>query len=236
MDENTKTKWFDNPDILTTVIILLSASIVLLSQAMAVNSDVTGFLMLRNLFNHNFTYIAAIIYFALLKTKIGRRNFNLITVFYIILYVLNTVASIFTIFQSFTVPSILSFVLNFLILGYMCYTFLPDTRLWKDLNLDKLPFDEIKNDWYFYIICIVSLVLLLVNLIYSADFNGVVTTLLDMCFIILFGRYIYLYKNYVDSSNIKKLETKTKKQLEENNKKNKKDEKDDKDSSEKEDK
>jgi endonuclease III len=52
--------------------------------------------------------------------------------------------------------------------------------------------------------------------------------------LLLFGRYIYLYKNYVDSSNIKKLETETKKQLEENIKKNKKNEKDDKDSSEKE--
>lgn len=222
MNEKAKTSWFDNPDLLVNVILLLSIAIVLLSQAMAVNSDVNGFLMIRNLFNHNFTYIAAIVYFALLKTKMGRRNFNISTVIYIVLYVLNTVASIFTIFQSFTLPSIISFVLNFLILGYMCYAFLPDTRLWKDLNFNKLPFEEIKNDWYYYVVCIVSLVLLLVNLIYSVDFNGVVTTLLDTCFIILFGRYIYLYRKYLEDDELKRIETKTKKQLQDNLEKNKK--------------
>lgn len=222
MNEKTKTSWFDKPEILVNVILFLSIAIVLLSQAMAVNSDVKGFLMIRNLFNHNFTYIAAIIYFTLLKTKIGRRNFNISTVIYIVLYVLNTVASIFTIFQSFTLPSIISFVLNFLILGYMCYTFLPDTRLWRDLNLNKLPFDEVKNDWYYYVVFTISLILLLVNLIYSVDFNGVVTTLLDTCFIILFGRYIYLYRKYLEDNELKELEGRTKKQLEENLEKNRK--------------
>lgn len=227
MNEKIKAKWFDDPDIIINVILLLSLIIVLVSQAMAVNSDLTGFLMVRNLFNHNFTYIAAIIYFVFLKTKVGRRNFNLITVFYIVLYVLNTVASVFTIFQSFSLSSIISFILNFLIVGYMCYTFLPDTRLWGDFNLNKLPFDEIKNDWFLYIIYIVSFFLLLINLIYAADFNGIVTTLLDTCFIFLFARYIYLYKNYIDSDKMKKIETETKKQLEENISKNKKDKKED---------
>lgn len=222
VNKTSRTNWFDNPDILTTVIILLSVVIVLISQAMAVNSDVSGFLMIRNLFNHNITYIAAIIYFIFLKTRIGRRNFNLITVVYILLYVLNTVASVFTIFQSFTLPSIISFVLNFLILCYMCYTFLPDTRFWKELNFDKLPLDEIKNDWFFYVITLVSLALLLVNLIYSVDFYGIITTLFDTFFIIIFSRYIYLYKNYIELGTLKRIEAKVKKQIEENTKKSKK--------------
>jgi c-di-AMP phosphodiesterase-like protein len=104
----------------------------------------------------------------------------------------------------------------------MCYTFLPDTRLWRDLNLNKLPFDEVKNDWYYYVVFTISLILLLVNLIYSVDFNGVVTTLLDTCFIILFGRYIYLYRKYLEDNELKELEGRTKKQLEENLEKNKK--------------
>lgn len=210
---NNKKQWYDNPDILTTIILIVAVVIIVLSQSMAVNSDVAGIIMLRNLFNHNFTYIAAIIYFTLLKTQIGRRNFNIINVFYICLYILNTVAGVFTIFQSFSLSSILTFLSNILILCYMCFTFLKDTRIWKDFNLDKLPFDEIKNDWYFNAISSISLVLLLINLINVDTFYGIITTTFDTIYIILFARYIYLYKEHNDNKEIKpkQIEEKTKK-------------------------
>ena len=223
MENNKKIEWYDNPNILTNVILVLAIIIIIISQSMAVNSDVSGILMLRNLFNHNFTYIAAIIYFALLKTKIGRRNFNLINALYICLYILNTVASVFTIFQSFNLSSIIGFLLNLLIVCYMSYTFLRDTRVWIDFNLDKLPFDEVKNDWYYYTVCVISLILLLINLININGFNGIVTTLFDTVYIILFGRYIYLYKNYNDNKRIKLLQEKSDKaNKSDNDKKSKK--------------
>ena len=89
MENNKKIEWYDNPNILTNVILVLAIIIIIISQSMAVNSDVSGILMLRNLFNHNFTYIAAIIYFALLNTKIGRRNFNLINTIWYLRFILS---------------------------------------------------------------------------------------------------------------------------------------------------
>ena len=234
MENERRLEWYDNPNALTNVILVVAIIIIIISQSMAVNSDVSGMVMLRNLFNHNFTYIAAIIYFVLLKTKIGKRNFNIINAIYICLYVLNTVASIFTIFQSFNLSSIISFLLNLLIVCYMSHTFLRDTRIWNDFNLDKLPFDEVKNDWYFNSVCVISLVLLLINLININGINGIITTLFDTVYIILFGRYIYLYKKYNDSKKklledskdkINEKEETTKKSSKNTKSKNKKDDK-----------
>ena len=63
---------------------------------------------------------------------------------------------------------------------------------------------------------------LLVNLIYSVDFYGIITTLFDTFFIIIFSRYIYLYKNYIELGTLKRIEAKVKKQIVENTKKSKK--------------
>jgi hypothetical protein len=71
-----------------------------------------------------------------------------------------------------------------------------DTRLWKEFKLNKLPFDEFKNEWYYYSINIISFVVLFVNLIAAINFDGVVLSLFDTIYICLFARYIYLYKNY----------------------------------------
>ena len=151
MKEKTKNvSWYNNPNILTNIILVTAIIIIAVSQAMAVKSNVSGILMLRNLLNHNLTYMAAIVYFIFLKTKVGRRNFSIMNVCYIMLYVVNTVASVFTIVQSFSLSSILAFVLNVLVLCYICVTFLPETRLWKDYSLGKLPLQEVNNDGYLF--------------------------------------------------------------------------------------
>lgn len=232
---NTEKEWYNNPNILTNIILAVAAAIIIISQAFAVNNNLTSSVMLRNLLNHNSTYIAALIYFIFLKTKVGRTNFNLINVIYIILYLLITVASVFTLFQSFGLSSITSLLLNIMIISYMAYTFLPETRFWSDLGLDKFPFDEIKNDWYFYIISVISLVLLIVNLISATNFDGVVLTLFDTIYIILFSRYIYLYKDHCEKRNLAEVKQEEKEQAENNKettsnkpKKKKKTKKDDK--------
>lgn len=199
----TETEWYDNPNLLTSIILGVALAIIIMSQAFAVNNNLSAIAMLRSLLNHNSTYIAALIYFILLKTKVGRTNFSLVNIIYIILYLLITIASIFTVLQSFGLPAIISLILNILVLTYMIYTFLPETRLWKDLNLEKLPFDEIKNDWYFYSISVISLILLIVNLISTTNFDGIVLTLFDTIYIILFSRYVYLYKKYCENKTVK---------------------------------
>lgn len=204
MKKENKKVWYNNPDILTTIILITAVVIIVISQAIAVNSNLSASAMIRNLFNHNLTYIVGIIYFALLKTSVGRKNFSLINVIYILLYIMVTVASVFTIFQSFGLSAIIGLVLNVIIVCYMVYTFLSETRLWKDFKLDKLPLTEIKNDWFFYVVCVMSGALLLVNLIDVANFSGVVITIFDTAYIILFSRYIYLYKEYIDSGQVKK--------------------------------
>ena len=122
-----------------------------------------------------------------------------------------------------------------MIISYMAYTFLPETRFWSDLGLDKFPFNEIKNDWYFYIISVISLVLLIVNLISATNFDGVVLTLFDTIYIILFSRYIYLYKDHCEKRNLAEAKQEEKEQAENNKettsnkpKKKKKTKKDDK--------
>lgn len=204
MNKENKKVWYNNPDILTTIILITAIVIIVISQAIAVNSNLSASAMIRNLFNHNLTYIAGIIYFTLLKTSVGRKNFSLINVIYILLYIMVTIASIFTIFQSFGLSAIIGLVLNVIVLCYMIYTFLPETRLWKDLKLNKLPLTEIRNDWFFYIVCVMSGALLLVNLIDVANFSGVVITIFDMAYMILFGRYIFLYKGYIDENKLNK--------------------------------
>ena len=201
MNKDEKKLWYNNADILTNIILVMALVIIVISQAIAVNSNLSASAMIRNLFNHNLTYIVGIIYFTLLKTKSGRKNFNLINVIYISLYIMITVASVFTIFQSFGLSAIIGLVLNVIILFYMTYTFLPETRLWKDFKLNKLPLTEIKNDCFFYVACVISVALLLVNLIDVANFSGVMITIFDTIYIILFSRYIYLYKEYIDTNN-----------------------------------
>ncbi len=204
MNKKENKIWYNNPDILTNIILITAVVIIIISQAIAVNSNLSTSAMIRNLFNHNLTYIVGIIYFLLLKTIIGRKNFNLINVVYILLYIMITVASIFTLFQSFGLSAIIGLVLNIIILCYMIYTFLPETRLWKEFKFNKLPISDVKNEWIFYVVCVLSISLLLVSLIDVVDFSGIIITIFDTAYIILFSRYIYLYKEYVEKDRVSK--------------------------------
>ena len=82
----------------------------------------------------------------------------------------------------------------------MIYTFLYDTRIWKDFKLGNLPFDEIKNEWYYYAINFFAIVALFANLIganiSNSNFDGVVLSVFDAIYKCLFARYVFLYKRY----------------------------------------
>lgn len=191
-------EWYDNPNFLTSLILGIVVVIIILSQAFAVKNNIGTFNILRSLFNHNSTYIIALVYFCLIKLKIGKKYFNYINVFYIFMYFLIVLASFLTIFQSLSIFSLATLILNLILLLFMIYTFLSSSRYWKDFNLCQIPFDEVSNEWYFYSICILSFVALLANLIGTINFDGAVLSIFDAVYTILFGRYIYLYKEYED--------------------------------------
>lgn len=197
MEKITKEKeWYDNANFVTTIIIGLIFIIIIMSQAFAVRNNIGVVNTVRSLFNHNTIYVIALIYFLLIKTNVGKKYFNIINIIYIALYLLLLLASFLTIFQSFGITSLASLLLNMIMLFYMVYTFLYDTRLWNDFKLNLIPFDEIKNEWYFNSICTLSILVLIVNLIGASNFEGVVLSLFDTIYTCLFARYIYLYKEY----------------------------------------
>lgn len=201
---NTDKEWYDNPNLLTSIIILVIVVTIIMSQAFAVKNNIGAVNTFRSLLNHNSTYIIALVYFCFIKTKVGKRYFNIINVIYIALYLLMVLAAFLTIFQAFGIASLASLLLNFIILFFMIYTFLFKTRYWKEFSFDKAPFDEVSNEWYFYAICVLSGLVLVVNLIGAVNFDGVVLSLFDSIYTILFGRYIYLYKEYEDLKGKKK--------------------------------
>lgn len=196
---NVKTEWYSNATFITNIILIIIIINIVMSQSFAVRNEVGLSSIIRSLINHNFIYVIALTYFVLLKTNIGKKNFNILNLLYIVMYLLMTITSVLTIFQSFGINSILTFCLNFIILIYMTYTFIKGTRYWTELALYKIPFDEIKNEWYFYSICVLSGMILFVSLVGAINIDGVVLSFLDTIYIILFGRYIYLYKDYEDS-------------------------------------
>jgi hypothetical protein len=61
------------------------------------------------------------------------------------------------------------------------------------------PFNELTNDWYFYTLIVLSTGLLVVKLISTLMFSGVILSIFDCLYVVVFGRFIYLYRDYLDS-------------------------------------
>ena len=204
-------KWYNNPNLITLFLIALSAIIILSSQSFAVKNNMDAVSILRSLLNHNTIYFMSLAYFIILQTRVGKKYFNFLNVLLIIVYFIMFMSSLFTVFQSFGLAYIVELGLHLVILLYLVYTFIKETKVWRELNLNKVPFDEMVNEMYFYLIAILSIVALVVNLIDASNFDEVCVSLLGSLYYILFGRYIYLYKVYSDS----KKKTKEKKKIKE---------------------
>lgn len=201
-------EWYDNPNTIVTILLGLTICIIILSQAFAIKNNLPGIEIFRSILNHNSTYIALLVYFVFVETKFGKIYFNFLNIVLIVFYALVTIASLLTVFQSFGLSSLISLLLYLIIFVYMVGTFLRDTRFWKDLDLGKIPFDEVTNDSYFYAIVFLSVIYLAVNLISASTFDGVVLSTLGTICIMLFGRYIYLYKAYLENKQKTKKEVK----------------------------
>lgn len=208
MEKKEEIEWYNNPNFITTIAITLLALIIILSQSFAVKNNLGTNDILRNLLNHNSIYLLGLLYFVPLKTASGKRYFNYLNVFLMIVYAIFTTTSVLTIVQSFGFNSLLGLGINIVYLVYMIHTFLRNTRIWKEFKLEKSPFNEISNNNYFYAIIILSIVLLTINLIEASTFDGVVLSLLGTTYTCILARFIYLYKIHLEqkeSKNTKKV-------------------------------
>lgn len=202
MDKNIKSerKWYDNPNIITTSAITVLTLIILLSQSYAVKNNLSTNDILRNLLNHNTLYIIGLIYFIPLKTKAGKRYFNYLNLFLIIVYLIFSVTSVLSIIRSFGITSLMTLGINIIFLIHMIHVFLKKTRFWKEFKLEKSPFNEIKNEYYFYSQLVLSIILFTVNLINSSNVDGIILSTVVMIYTLLLTRYIYTYQVYLDNS------------------------------------
>ena len=191
-------EWYNNPSTVSTLIVFLIAIIIVLSQSFAINGEVSGFTMFSNVLNHNICYMLVLVYFAFLKFKFGKRYFNYINLLLIGLYFIQAITALFTVLQSFSLTSLLACVIQILLFVYLFHTLLRKTVIWKEFKLEKSLFNIFTNSWYFYSIVILEVVLVTVNFITISNFDGIVLSLLDCFYTILFARYIYLYGEFVN--------------------------------------
>ena len=197
-----KVEWYNEPSMVTSILIGLIVVIILLSQSFAIKNELSAMSILSSILSHNSVYLLVCVYFIFLKTKLGKKYFNYLNIFLILIYLLTSFTSLLTVFQSFNLVSIISLCIQLFIVLYLVHTFFRGTRIWNDFKLNKSPFNEFTNEGYFYTIVILAVILLAVNLIMTTSFDGTVLALLDCSFNVLFARYIYLYWNFLDYKKI----------------------------------
>ena len=196
-NQDKKIKWYESGNVITTLIIVTILAAIFCSQSFAVIGG-SNFSIFTSVINHNSLYLVVLVYFVLLKTKTGKVYFNYLNAFLMFFYFISTIGSILTLIQSFSLNTILGFLKDLLLLVYLCHTMFRDTRVWHDLKLGKSPFNEVRNDSYYYALVVLVIIHLVVNLISTVVVNGLFVSILDALYLLLFGRYIYLYREYLD--------------------------------------
>lgn len=197
-DKKKEISWYDNPNFITNLIILVLSLILIASQSLGGSSDLTAWVLFKNIINVNILYVLVLVYFILLKFKIGKKYFNYLNVLLILLYFIIFITSFLSIFKAFDLIPFIKLLIYLFIFIQAFHTFFRDTRFWKEFKLNNSPFNEISGESHFYIITVLSVVYLALNLIMTDEFSGVVLTLFISVFYILFSRYIMLYDRYLD--------------------------------------
>lgn len=201
--KQVEVEWYDNPGIITNIIIALIAIIIILSQSFAINNNLSTQAILSSIINHNSVYLIVLVYFVALKTRVGKRYFDFLNVFLVLLYFITAITSILTLFQSFSLETFVGCLLHLTLFIYLFHILFRRTRVWKEFHLNRSPFNEIKNDAYFYAIFVFSVFILAIDLIATTMPDGTILACLDAFFMILFARYIYLYGCFVDNKEKK---------------------------------
>ena len=195
--------WYDNPGIITNIIIGLIAVIILLSQSFAINNNLSTHEILSSIINHNSVYLIVLVYFVALKTNIGKRYFDFLNIFLVLLYFITGITSFLTIFQSFSLEALVACALHLTLFVYLFHTLFRRTRVWKEFHLNKSPFNEIKNDAYFYAISVLTIFLLALDLIVTTTPDGAILSIFDASYMLAFARYVFLYGCFVDNKERK---------------------------------
>ena len=191
-------EWYNNPNFIIWLVIGIISLIILSSQSFTSIGNVSPIKMFQNILNHNITYMIVLVYFISLKTKFGKKYFDYSNILMILFFTITFITSILTIFQSFSLVSILTLFNNFLILIYFFHTFLRGTRFWREFKLNNSPFNELANEWYFNAIMAVEITLYAVSLISMTTVDGTFLATFDCIYIILLTRYVYLYGEYLN--------------------------------------
>ena len=200
-EDNNTVKWYDNAGLISTLIIVVILMMLISSQSFAVVGD-SSFRLFSSVINHNTSYLFILIYFVAIRTSFGKKYFNYFNVFLIFIYLLLSITSFLTVIQSFSLNTIFIFVENIVLLVYLFHTMFRDTRTWKEFKLGDSPFNEIPNDYYFTTLLALITFTLIVNLISTVVISGLVVSIFDAIYIVLFSRYIYLYRVYLDENKL----------------------------------
>ena len=202
MEKKNKISWIDDARKITSILIVLMIAIIILSQSFAINNNLSTIDILKNIVNHNVVYLLLLMYFVSIKTYFGKKNFNYFNLILIAIYMITSITSLLNLFQSLSLSSIISFVLNITLLIYISHVFLRNTRLWKELNLSKSPFNELSNDWLLSAAIVLTVTKLAVTLIFTTSIDGAFLSFLDCIFESDITHYIYLYRDYLDKKRI----------------------------------
>lgn len=192
-----KIKWYNSPSTMAIGIIVTICFMIICSQSFVVvgNNSISLF---TSVLNHNTIYILVLVYFVLLMTHFGKKYFNYLNVFLIFIYLMATITSLLTVIQSFSLNTILSFMINSVLLIYLFHTMFRDTHVWKEFKLGNSPFNELSNELYFNTISVLIIISLCVNLISTVIVSGLFISFLEAIYVLLLTRYIYLYREYLD--------------------------------------
>lgn len=193
-----KIVWYENESIITNIIIFVLGLGIILGQVFFINSNNSFLSVINSIINKNLIYLLILIYFVFIKFKTGKKYFNYLNIFLVSIYFINSITSLLTCLQSFTLVSIITFFINITLLIYLSHSLFRSSRIYLELEINKSIFNEIKSINYFYTIIFSSIILLLVNLITVSDVNSVYLVLIEFSYFMLLARYISLYNKFID--------------------------------------
>ena len=208
MKKEVKKYWYNDSKLINSIIIGIVVLIILLSQSFAINNNLSAVNIFRDIINHNFNYVLVLIYFIALKTYSGKKYFNYLNLFLVFIYTISTVTSFLSVFQTLSIINLLTLSIRLVTLIYLVHTMFRDTRYWSEFKINKSPFNDISSDSYFSCLIVLASVLLAFNLIFVKSADGAIISILDSLYVMFVGRYIYLYREYLEFKTLLKLKEK----------------------------
>ncbi len=207
MDNRKKVEWYDNPNLIINLMIGLLGIAVLVAQTIAIRMGLSFQESVNQLFNDSSVYLFYLVYFILINLRFGKKHFDALSIVAFIFQSILLLTSLLNIIQTIGIKTIFEFILSIGMWLYISNSLIRTTKIWNDFNLDLVPTKFFKNIDYFYIVTASSLIILVIGLIDSFDFNYVLVILLDCLVYIGIARYLYLYRKYnEEKKNIKKID------------------------------